>query len=220
VNEVAVRPLSPQGLAARIHAIVTRPQSFILSPNYRGPDRRIAPLSNELEEQRIQLVPTVASRAEAALYMPDAGTKVILPDFSLRMKVNLAAVSAGLMSHEAVEKEFINEGLEDVDRINYLFGKIEPAIGSRAPMERMCTSSHIVQARAEAYEYQLCAKIAGFLTDFCKHYFNVHNPTHRVVLEKHIQALQVVLKTNMRGDGGKKGAELAQELSKLVFKFV
>ncbi len=221
INELYVRPASPQGMANKIYTVVTQPRSFVISPNYRGPDRRtLASLTPDAQEHRIELIPTITTLIDLPTYLPEQGARLIMPDFSLKAKINRAAIASGKVSFEIIENEFIRDGLSDVNVIKNLFKQIETTIGSRAPMERMCNASGLVQARSEAYDYELAARVAGFLTDFCRSYFNVHNATHQLVLEKHIQALQVILKTKVRGNGGKTGEDLVSELGKLMLKMM
>ncbi len=221
INELYVRPLSPQGMAKVLHTVISQPRSFVIAPDYRGPDRRTSTaLSQAAQENRIQLIPELTTVDGIGIYLPEQGSRLILPDFSLKAKVNRAAVASGKVSFDALETEFIRDGLSDVDVIKSMFSQIELTIGSRAPMERMCTASTLVQARSDAYDYALAARVANFMTEFCKSYFNVHNPSHKLVLEKHIQALQVILKTKLRGDGGAVGDELVDGLGKLMFKMM
>lgn len=224
VNELYVRPASPQGIAKSIHKIITQPRSFIISPHYRGPDRRTLPPQEDshqsIFENRVELIPSITTIADLKNYIPESGARLIIPDFSLKAKINRAAIASGKVSFETIENEFIRDGLSDVDNIKIMFDQIEKAVGSRAPMERMCSASGLVQARSEAYDYELAAKVANYLTNFCKDYFNVHNNTHRLILEKHIQALQVILRTKVRGNGGQIGNELVDELANLMLKMM
>lgn len=54
VNEILMKPINAEDLAKRIIAIADQPRDFIISPNFRGPDRRrkTAPLPNGVSERR------------------------------------------------------------------------------------------------------------------------------------------------------------------------
>ena len=54
VNEILMKPINAEDLARRIIAIADHPRDFIVSPNYRGPDRRrkLANLPEGAEERR------------------------------------------------------------------------------------------------------------------------------------------------------------------------
>lgn len=54
VNEILMKPINAEDLAKRIIAIADQPRDFIVSPNYRGPDRRrkTAPLPDGVSDRR------------------------------------------------------------------------------------------------------------------------------------------------------------------------
>jgi hypothetical protein len=208
-------------MAQKIHKVIVQPRSFVVAPTYRGPDRRtMTQISKEAQESRIQMVPSITTLNNLGSYSPEQGAQLIVPDFSLIAKVNRAAIASGKVSFEMIENEFVRDGMKDVSVLKTMFQELEKAIGSRAPLERMCSASTLIQARSDAYDYELASKVAKFLTDFCTSYFNIHNPTHKLLLEKHIQALQVILKTKMRGNGGQLGEELISDLGKLMLKLM
>lgn len=221
VNEVYVRPLSPQGMARVIHTVVTQPRSFVVAPTYRGPDRRtLHSLSQGDQDNRIQQVPSIVTLSALETYAPALGAQLILPDFSLKAKINRAAIASGKVSFEMIENEFIHDGLSDVGVLKQMFHDLGKTMGPQTPIDRMCSASNLVRARSDAYDYELASKVAGFLTDFCTRYFDVNNAAHTRVLEKHIQALQTILKTKVRGNGGRAGEELITDLGRLMIKMM
>ena len=76
-----------------------------------------------------------------------------------------------------------------------------------------------INSRAGTFGYRRAAEVAYKLYLFCRNKLQPAHATHQVIVQKHIEVLQVLLSNDMRGMGGKAGAQIAMELHNLVLKY-
>lgn len=215
-NEVVAKPTSARSLYMCLQSIVDQPRAIIITESFVGPDRRSQLVDGEVDERRTAMLPNPIARQEYGGVSPENGIQVILPDFSLKMKVNTAAG----MSRKKMEDEFIFASLSDLGVLEaahiHLLNKPE---SSAAALERISTTCMAIRARAVSFGYQLASRVAGLLNDFCRTHYQPGHSQHAVVVEKHIATLSTVFHRRLGGDGGAIGHELLSELVLLVKRF-
>lgn len=216
-SEAIAKPANARSLFSRLQSIIDTPRNFIVSKNFKGPDRRRKSAVEGKAELRGQRVPQILQRGDYDGSEVE-GPRVVLPDFSLKLKVNESIPG---ITKSKMENEFIFWALSDVATLETAFQMLEEQPSHAAAMtERIVAASLSIQARANAYQYMLAVKVASLLYDFCRQYFDAKNPQHRMILDKHIATLSVIFHRRLSGDGGRTGQELLDELATLVRKFV
>lgn len=215
-TELVAKPVSIKTLFGRFQNMVDSPRSFVCTKNFKGPDRRRKQQPGVEGEGRTGQAPKVISREDYLAGEFD-GPVTIAPDFTLKVKVN--NVIGGALKPE-VEDEFIFWSLSDISAMEASYQAISEGNPVAPNLERICSGSLGIEARSEAYGYELGSEVARRLGKFCRHDFTQSNPGHIIVIEKHLQTLSTVYHGRLRGDGGETGKALIHDLGLLVKKYL
>lgn len=216
-SELVAKPANAKNVFTRLQTIIDNPRSFVATKDFKGPDRRRKTHVKEENEERQLRSPKVLSNSEFMSGVQLDGPVIIMPDFSLKVKVmqNTPGVAK-----QQIENEFLFWALSDVAMLEACEIKISEGLNPAPLIERICNACLSIQARASVYNYALGAKIAGLLSEFTQNHFLPDQRGHRIILEKHIQLLSTIFNQRLHGDGGKQGQELQNELSQLTQKYI
>lgn len=215
-TDLVAKPSDTKTVFGRIQNMVDSPRSFICTKDFKGPDRRRKQQPGRDDENRTARAPKTVTREEFLRGDFD-GPVMIQPDFALKVKTN--HITLGNIMRPAVEDEFVFWSVSDLSTIEA--GQMAMADGAPAAphIERICSSCLSIEARSEAYGYELGREVAGMLRTFCQVHFQDGEKEHLVVLEKHIQTLSLIYNGRMRGDGGAQGQALKNDLGLLAKKY-
>lgn len=231
VHEFITKPFSTRELLNRLGTIIDKPKSFIIAAGYVGPDRRTdAPPPPGVEERRKRegaIEPIVISAEEVNTRFDDGLPRVIMPDHSLRNRLERTGVTLAGLEHVMAREEAVKHTADviplviaDINALRQSMKQImtDPsfALGTIARMQQYCRS---IRSRAEPLDYTLGVRVANLLHDFCRTHFRKDNPQHLIVIAKHIDTLNAVFSSRLKGDGGNVGRELLEELLHLIERY-
>ena len=87
---------------------------------------------------------------------------------------------------------------------------------SHAIIKKIADNSLAIKGKLDAVGYGLGMKIAKSLNEFATN--DTSPQKHMVIYGKHIDAMNTVIRANLKGDGGAIGTEMTQALSALIKK--
>ena len=229
-NYFVAKPFSVTTVLGRLRDLIEQPRPFVVSPDFKGPDRRtkqsgVEKNNRDTSPQRMR---SIISTKEAAANSSSDAVKLIKPDYSLRRKIGMEVPLDQVFSPEAYDaaqkavdesqKEFLSWLNTDCRSINetaqaILKGSLSMAMGIGEVMDRSLT----IKARAGTFGYDCASNIADSLHRYATEALLV-NHYEPVVLAKHTEALQTILSENIRGEGGSVGLALRDGLQRLCEK--
>ncbi len=80
------------------------------------------------------------------------------------------------------------------------------------------SNSFIIKGRADGLGYKLLASVADSLCKYSENYLHKAQ-ANDMVIQKHLAIMELVIKNNISGDGGKLGRELLESLQLLIAKY-
>lgn len=232
INEYVIKPFTVKSIYSRLERIIEHPRSFVVSKGFVGPDRRVKDKKTETKEERRlrknlpELKPKEVSKAIGEF--SDA-PKIWMPDFSLKMKLGKNIYLNDFITEEILvqSQSAINSIMTDSlgwikDNISDLKRLHSGLSASAAPESVIGEISNVlltINSRAGTFGYTRAAQIVYFLYLFIRNKFNVKDEGHHLVIKKHIEVLQVIFGSQMSGDGGVVGEQIAKELKALIEKY-
>ncbi|WP_193366856.1 response regulator [Pelagibius marinus] len=244
VSEFLAKPFSAKSLGDRIVEVIKNPRQYVLAPGYFGPDRRrqdrptswsyaddySQPEKNRRVTEASQ-IQVVHARSNIRTLRDDVRAIYFRPANRLRDKLGPNALRGQIDFDPLVIQAAEN-------RIQEMVG--DYAVWVKNYLDTMARSykalvkqeeepkQHIVNINQIAHELRGQGGIFDYplITSFGKSLYDATLDTRGKVtdnrlklIEAHIDALRVVFNKQVRGDGGKVGAELLQDIERAVRKY-
>ncbi len=235
IHEYVILPFTSKALIEKLYMIAEQPRNFLLTDIFVGPDRRrINPIKqlmqNTSQETQIKRVPSlVTSRHSLATIEIGDKPRLVLPDYSLKLKVGLyvpeelqALSNATELSLEAAKRRMIERLGHEVTALSYHVKSLgEGGAENIALAPRLIQqSASLIMQESMLVGYDFAMDIAAMLLGFSMQYAHYDNPNHVLIMSKHIEILKVVFSQKLAGDGGVLGNVMLNELSRLIEKFI
>lgn len=160
----------------------------------------------------------------------DDSVKILPPDFSLKKKIGANVNISEIFTPERIEaaqktindtqSEFISWAAKDLTDLEHAYHAVarDPATAPAAKIDAIRRIAFSLKAQSGTFGFNLGSEVAKSLYDYMmKH--TTYSAENITVIRKHLDALQVIFQQNIQGDGAAIGAELMQNLHKLVTKF-
>ena len=225
ITEYVIKPFSAKTVYSRLEHIVDFPRHFILSKRFIGPDRRNKNTSFNMRERRqIQMTPE-PKPWDAAPELEMESQKSWLPDLSLKQKLgqnvslNSLITPAVLNRAQASIDTTTRDSLQWIkDDLKTLHAHFEALHTQEQAIHGMNEVALLISSRAGTFGYKAAFEVAYMLYLFCQNKFNPSNRNHHIVMEKHLDVLQLILAANIH-DTNKEAAQVIQELKNLTTKY-
>jgi CheY-like chemotaxis protein len=244
VSEFLAKPFSAKSLGERILEVIKNPRQYVLAPGYFGPDRRrqdrptswsyaddySQPEKNRRVTEAAQ-IQVIHARSNIRTLREDVRAIYFRPANRLRDKLGPNALRGQIDFDPLVIQAAENRIQEMVGDYavwvkNYLdtMTRSYKALVKREEEPKQ----HIVNINQIAHELRGQGGIFDYplITSFGKSLYDATLDTRGKVtdnrlklIEAHIDALRVVFSKQVRGDGGKVGAELLKDIERAVRKY-
>ncbi len=232
VNEYMIKPFTAKSIYNRLERIIEQPRSFVATKNFVGPDRRSRTAPKVSKERRFWKSAPKTKPKEVLKILHDNGVdepKVWLPDFSLKLKLGknvrldsiitenvLNQSQAAINSITSNSLLWIKENLNELKRLYDILVSPNPLPEIASDISDILLA---VNSRAGTFGYSRVGEISYILYLFVRNKMDVNNKNHHVVIQKHLQVLQVLLGNQMEGDAGEVGEQVASDLKGLIDKY-
>lgn len=230
ITEFMVKPFTARQLCERIIQVIDNPRHFIVSPNYKGPDRRRKKVPFDASEDRRKYDKRTniicykkedvhKAKKEKDVFMVDVDT-------SLRKKIGGFVTARELFSEENIKEaqriifesraSFLDWIIEDLSELEEAYKGLQ--VKNLAGMNMLAEASMRVKGRAGTFGYDLASQVADSLSD-------VANPEYMSddrflqVVRKHIDSMYVIIQRDIVGDGGAIGRELMSSLNHICTRY-
>ncbi len=217
ITEFMVKPFTTKTLCERIILVIDHPRNFVMSPSYRGPDRRrrMLELGKDADRRQSERV-----EDEENIFMLDV-------DYSLREKIGGPLTAAELFSEENIREaqriinhsrgkflEWVVGDLEDLER-GYRRLEASPEEGEIALFAGHALK---MKGRAGTFGYDLASQVADSLCDITRG-VDYADAKRLLAIRKHIDVLYVIFQRNILGGGGALGKDLMDSLEALSSRY-
>lgn len=228
INEFIVKPFHPKTLLDRLVMLVEHPRNFVMTRQFKGPDRRRRS-ANDGEERRANSIDpkSFVSRSEEQSVETGAQTLLLAPDYQLKRKIG-----EDVNIRDILLPEVLRNVQEVIDRRQPLFlewvaedfTRLEQAYQSSAKGQAQAERENVrhlafgIKSQAGIFKYSLASTVARLLYNFCEE-ARIFDENYLLVVKQHVDALRGIFQLSIEGDGGQMGRELQDSLIKLANKY-
>lgn len=168
-------------------------------------------------------------KTDAPAGKPDEETHILPPDYSIKKKIGMDVDLRKIFTPERIQvaqkaiddtqSDFVSWAQKDLAELEHAYRTLQQEIGNSSPssLQKIRKIAFSLKSQSGTFGFQLGSDVADSLYS----YINQHDidDENIQVIRKHIDALQVILQQNIQGDGQQIGAELKDNLNKLIAKF-
>jgi len=226
VTEFIVKPFTARSIYKRIEQIIDRPRGFVIAPGFIGHDRRRK--EAEPNPERRKKAPQPLLSAPNYFAKEHYISKIIAPDYSVKKKLGHAGDLSLLINESVLEiaqqtidnlkTDSLKWVQDDLNELERLYEKIvrEPKDETHEAMLELLIS---IKSNTGTFGYHIASSVAQQLYKFMRMNYQGGNEQHRIIIEKHIQSLKVILANALTGGKSHFGEDLLSGLSLMISKF-
>ncbi|TAE34497.1 MAG: response regulator [Alphaproteobacteria bacterium] len=234
MTEFMVKPFTAKQLCAKITRVIESPRTFIVSPQYIGPDRRrkTEPYDADSGERRcVHDEAAIAKYSKDKLHLGQKEHEVFLVDrdFSLKEKIGKSVNLDDIFSEANVrlaqkiiyeaKGDFLHWFANDLKQLEESHHHFTEHHETQAAKMQMAQASLRIKGRAGTFGYNLASQVADALHDVIVQLHGEHDKIAQVI-RKHMDAMYVILQQDIAGDGGDIGTALIASLGDLTKKYL
>ncbi len=160
--------------------------------------------------------------------LDDTEVRIVAPDYSLKKLIGENVDIKQIFSAENIEnaQQIIHEHKDnflewvnnDLAALEHSYNKAMANLAACEPdIKKLAKTAFVIKSQAGTFGFELATRVAKSLDDFCNQTFKPI-PEHMTAIRKHIDTLLAIFRNKISGDGGTLGAELIDNLFKLVEK--
>lgn len=149
--------------------------------------------------------------------------KKLGPDVNIREAFTEDVIAAADSVIEESKKDFFTDAEQDVAAMEEAYSaassmpeNTEKAKDAVKIIERI---SHSLKGQSETLGFDLLAHASKSLYTFCSQVFRAGEGEQFIVVRKHLDTIQLIVRERMQGDGGAIGKELVRSLQLLTEKY-
>ena len=158
---------------------------------------------------------------EVTATLPDHALKKKLgPDVNIREAFTEEAIAAADSAIADSRKDFFGDAADNLQEMEAAYGQAaETPAKADKPVKQIERLSHSLKGRSETLGFELLAHVSKSLYGFCSTAFRSGEKEQLIVLRKHLDTLQLIVREKMQGDGGETGKALIAGLRQLNAKY-
>lgn len=151
------------------------------------------------------------------------------PDFSLKEKIGKDINMSEIFTKDVIEnsqqvinktqKDFLKWVENDLKTLeNAYLALTKNQAGDKENLIEVKRAAFSVKAQAGTFGFDLGSAVAKSLYDFCEGQYK-EDPSHLIIICKHLDTLKTIFHHGVVGDGGKVGGAVHSALGKLIKKY-
>lgn len=233
INEFLLKPIRVPQLCQRIRSVIEDPREFIISKDYRGPDRRRKNIPISDDKDRRMPPPEIEknSRREeksTILSLPEQEVIFEDKDFGLLKKIGQAETLDDIFNPTLVdeaqsmvmnaENEYMESASEDMIWLSNALKQLEIDPENIQILEPMKVRIISIKDKAGVFGFHMAVSTALSLLEYLTQ-ITALSDEKLTVLKEHIDVLVVVFHKRMQGTGGDKGHQLTHYIEKIKQRF-
>ena len=231
-TEFLAKPFSGNSVAEKLMRTVFAPRQFVLAPAYFGPDRRRT-TADTIEEHRVRTKDDVHVIYEDSAPDGVEEADVIFFHFQNRLagkvggfslsgvpKLSAEAVAAADAKIEAVAGDYSDWVRESLKEVGAVLETLAAGGGDSAKLlGKLNRTAHEMRGQGGTFGYPLVTEFARSLYQATADGRIEVTDNHVEFYKAHIDAINVVMRGKVKGDGGETGRSLLQGLEAARIKY-
>lgn len=159
-------------------------------------------------------------KMEVTSTLPDFALRKKLEDISIRDVFTEDAIASADQVIEESKKDFFGDANAYLEEMETAYTQIHTTQNNdRGAVRLIERTAHSLKGQAETLGFELLAHVSKSLYEFCRGAFRPGEAEQTIVLRKHLDTLQLIIRDRMQGDGGDIGKALIQSLQQLNAKY-
>jgi CheY-like chemotaxis protein len=217
VNEFLAKPFSVASVFEHINAVINDTRPYVRTDSFFGPDRRRTrkhvpadkrthPPGQDSLEKRIRFY---------------AAPRNLRQKVGPNVQVNLAAIAKIQKELDEWNDDFVKWTHEYIAKLNQRLAsaRTKPPAARRADFAEINSISHELRGQGGVFGYPLVSAVAKSLFELTKDTLDRSDDCLKLVRD-HIETLRIVLRDEVRGDGGSVGVEILKAMRLANAKFL
>jgi DNA-binding response OmpR family regulator len=211
ITEFLAKPFTARTLCERIEAIVEKPRQFVLTTDYRGPDRRrkhdVAYLGIERREPK-QVKDSITAQTDVFKTQKKLrAASLLTPPNIMKQKMGFGGIdtNALVVAQSFLESNTVNFKPIGIALVNALDEGLQNSknggVEGEAAIEFMLYRAAQLKAQGAMFNYHVVTRIADTLVTFLETVEGVDNDVLEII-EAHKVAFLYILSNNITGHGG------------------
>lgn len=165
-------------------------------------------------------MPAKQPQMEVTATTPDFALKKKLEDVSIRDVFTEESIAEADKVIEESKKDFFGDAAKRLENMEAAYAQAEnDPKANKKPVKEIERTSHSLKGQSETLGFDLLAHVSQSLYSFCNNDFRTGEENQNIVLRKHLDTLQLIVREKMQGDGGDVGKALIQSLQQLNKKY-
>lgn len=164
-------------------------------------------------------MPPKTPHMEVTSTTPKNHIKEKLEDISIRDVFTEDSIASADSLIEEKKKDFFGDAKFLLDEMETAYTQLANDSGNPSQVRALESHCRSLRGQSETLGFDLLAHISKSLLDFCSKHYKAGDNDKNIVLRKHLDTLQLIIRDKMQGDGGAVGKELINSLQLLNKKF-
>lgn len=226
INEFVVKPFNTRTVFDKIQQVIDNPRSFIVCPNYVGPDRRRKAENFNKNEERRKLKPKPIAGTDVDINKDYYSPRIVPVENIIKQKLGISDSIDTIITPEILEKaqqalDALKE--ESLQWIKEAIAKLEEDYNGlmKQPSDRnlfaLMDSLLYIKGRAGTFGFTHMSEAAQMTYKFMREDY-VH-PLHNEALLISLRSIKVLFAENLLDDVSASGDQLLLELRALLTKY-
>lgn len=226
-----MKPVTVETLMDRMLTVINRPRQFVYVSGYFGPDRRGPQKSVDADRRDIERNDVHVVRlplTQALEHFPtDHLIRYFRPPNHLKRKAGNqgdedSLFTAGAMAKasrefDKAQADYADQSMDYVDSLKRILGEAHSAADKSEHLARIHALARQLGLQGETFGYPLVTTVGNSLVRFTGDNVRITEASLELV-KVHIDALTVILRNRVAGDGGATGRELVSQLQAAIRK--
>ncbi len=218
VNEFLAKPFSVAAVLQHVLAVIQDTRRYVRTNTFFGPDRRRSSKPVGIDRRVIH------TSGEDAI---DKGIRYYIPPRNLRSKtggnieIDVNRIASIQKELDSWNDDFVTWTLEYIEKLKRLLNTTQrkESASRRADFNRINSIAHELRGQGGIFGYPLVSSVAKSLFELTKDTLDRSDGCLHLI-KNHIDTLQIVLRDEVRGDGGKVGMEIVKAMRLANAKFL
>jgi len=212
-TEFLVKPFSALDFSKRVMNIIKNPRDFIITPTFSGPDRRRKlDIGSSINGTNLRINPTGFTKKIKANNLLQA--KVGLGNLSEETLLKSQSIfDNNTIDFRPIAFKFMEQFKDGLDIVK------DKGERNRRAIERLVNPVMQIKANARIFKFSLLGDLSSIMLNFLESLNELDSDALDIV-EAHHKTLYLIIKDDMRGDGGYAGQSLETELDNACKRYM
>ena len=218
VNEFLAKPFSVASVFEHINAVIQDGRSFVRTDSFFGPDRRRSRKHVSSEKRVINPSGRDSMEKRIRFY---AAPRQLRRKVGVNFQANIATITKIQKELDEWNDDFVKWTIEYIEQLkrHMRSARAKDPSKRRPDFAEINRISHELRGQGGVFGYPLVSAVAKSLFELTKDTLDRSNDC-LILIRNHIETLRIVLRDEVRGDGGSVGVEILKAMREANAKFL